>query len=202
MTVHSLPTNRGAEDHADSVEGCSTASTRSQYTETSSEGDVDLSEGTSSPVRRCQPTMAEGWEDVTIRSPSPPTDDDMERECASTSCSERSEGARWGGEEVASCEMDLPTDGESSEYAVTEDEDGPCTMTADTTTTVCIHAMGYADDTYGMGEETATLKQPLEATQKWIVDTGQGVNSNKSVAFSTEDLEEREVLRIGGDGIP
>ena len=72
----------------------------------------------------------------------------------------------------------------------------------DTATTVSIYAIGYADDTYGVGGETISLEKPLEATQKWIVDTGQGVNLKKSVAFSTEDPEEREALKIGGDAIP
>ena len=202
MTARSLPANQRMEDHADSEDSCSTASTRSQYTATRAEEDIDMSGDARGQVQHFQPTMAEGWGNMIIRSPSPPTDDEVGQEGASTSCSERSAEACWVRDRVSSCDMDLPVSEGKSVHAVSEGEEVLSVTPMDMDTTVRIYAIGYADDTYGVGGETGSLKRPLEATQKWIVDTGQGVNSKKSVAFSTEDPEGREDLKIGGDTIP
>ena len=54
-----------------------------------------------------------------------------------------------------------------------------------------ISAMGYADDTYGLGTSLRSLQGALEQTQQWLRLTGQDVNGKKSVAFTTEEGQHR-----------
>ena len=63
-----------------------------------------------------------------------------------------------------------------------------------------IGAIGYADDTYVVGEGMATLQGPLDATEEWLEMTGQEVNASKSLAFTTEGGE--AVVNIAGAAIP
>ena len=59
---------------------------------------------------------------------------------------------------------------------------------------VAIGALGYADDTYNLGEHTRSLQGPLDATELWLHRTWQGVNAKKS--------GETEEVTIQGVPIP
>ena len=64
-----------------------------------------------------------------------------------------------------------------------------------------ISAMGYADDTYGLGTSLRSLQGALEQTQLWLCVTGQDVNGKKSVAFTTEKESSTVDLIISGASI-
>ena len=67
---------------------------------------------------------------------------------------------------------------------------------------IMISAMGYADDTYGLGTSLGTLQGALDQTQLWLRLTGQEVNGKKSVSFSTEKEQDSVELAICGANIP
>ena len=67
---------------------------------------------------------------------------------------------------------------------------------------VGISAMGYADDTYGLGTSLGSLQGALDQTQIWLRLTGQEVNGKKSVSFTTEEVPRDVGLAISGADIP
>ena len=64
-----------------------------------------------------------------------------------------------------------------------------------------ITALGYADDTYGLGTARPCTQRLLERTEEWLTDTGQAVNPLKSVSFQV-GLADKDPLRMGREPFP
>ena len=64
-----------------------------------------------------------------------------------------------------------------------------------------ITALGYADDTYGLGTVRPRTQRPLERTQQWMIDIRQAVNPLKSVSFQV-GLADKDPLRMGREPFP
>ena len=64
-----------------------------------------------------------------------------------------------------------------------------------------ITALGYADDTYGLGSARPRTQRLLERTEEWLTDTGQAMNPLKSVSFQV-GLADKDPLRMGREPFP